>query len=334
MKNRSSSYLALLAVFAAAITTSVARAQDVPVDQDWERYQHILRASTLEWLFSEPFVLKVDYELYDLDGKLVEKGTAEESWTQEEVKTIRIQSPSLSEGSAPPSDEYKTHTRESYLVHQALDDIARPFPSAIHDKDFAMEAFHEEVNGAQLSCFALAPGGNRTASTPTYCTDVDNRVIAMTGPQFVVERTDFRKSREHEVPMDVSVSYEGKKALIAHVTELDALPFHPAAGSGTKVYSDPARIPGGVIAGRILKKKNPDYPKQARKQHLSGTVILIAIITKQGTITALDVLASPDPLFSKSAQDAVKTWTYQPYLLKGEPTEVDTTILVNYNLGR
>jgi protein TonB len=61
-------------------------------------------------------------------------------------------------------------------------------------------------------------------------------------------------------------------------------------------------------------------------------VVLHAIISKQGTITSLQAISGPDML-KGAALDAVRQWRYKPYLLNGEPTEVDTTITVNFNLN-
>ena len=110
------------------------------------------------------------------------------------------------------------------------------------------------------------------------------------------------------------------------------------AGNGPAIVvakpkpTGPARISGGVIAGNILVKTQPVYPQIARAAHQGGTVVLHAIISKAGTIEQLNVVSGPAMLQS-SAMDAVKTWRYKPYLLNGEPTEVDTTIMVNFNLN-
>jgi len=307
--------------------------QDATDDVAWQHYERIVHNSTLEWLSSQPFLLKVEFQLYDLDGNPAEKGTAEESWTRTDGKVIRIQSPSLVEGEGP-EDEAKTYTRESYLVHQALRAISRPFPDPIEKKDFAIDEFQQTVREDRLNCFALEPAGTWKGATPTYCTDVDNRLIAMTGQFFTIWRSDFRKYRDHEAPMDVKLSYEGRPALAMRVIELDALPEESVATDKIKDGSKRSLVPGKVIAGSIVKKKNPDYPKEARKKHIGGSVVIAALISKQGTIAYLDVIASPNVLFSQSARDAVKTWTYKPYLLNGEPVEVDTTITVNYNLNQ
>jgi protein TonB len=95
----------------------------------------------------------------------------------------------------------------------------------------------------------------------------------------------------------------------------------------------PQRISGGVIAGTRTVFVQPQYPPIAKVAHISGVVVLRAIISKTGTIEKLDVSSSTNPMFNKSALDAVSQWRYKPYVLNGEPTEVDTTITVNFSLN-
>jgi TonB family protein len=85
------------------------------------------------------------------------------------------------------------------------------------------------------------------------------------------------------------------------------------------------------MAGERITFVEPVYPEDARKAKLSGIVVLHAIIGKDGMIKNLAVISGPKE-FQRSAIDAVQHWTYKPYLLNGEPTEVDTTITVNYAL--
>jgi protein TonB len=74
------------------------------------------------------------------------------------------------------------------------------------------------------------------------------------------------------------------------------------------------------------------YPPIARAAHVSGAVVLHAIISKTGTVQNLQVISGPEMLRA-SALDAVRNWRYKPYLLNGDPTEVETTITVNFNFG-
>jgi TonB family protein len=104
----------------------------------------------------------------------------------------------------------------------------------------------------------------------------------------------------------------------------------PAAAVQT---SDTARsISGGVMAGNILSRVAPVYPPDAKSAGIEGVVVLRAIIGKEGRIENLTVVSGPREL-AVAALEAVKQWVYRPYLLNGEPTEVDTTITVNFQLG-
>jgi TonB family protein len=94
-----------------------------------------------------------------------------------------------------------------------------------------------------------------------------------------------------------------------------------------------ARISGGVMAGNILTKVTPVYPQEAKDAKVQGIVVLDAVIGKDGAIKSLRVLSGPNEL-ANSALEAVKQWTYKPYLLNGNPTEVETTITVNYSLAK
>jgi protein TonB len=94
----------------------------------------------------------------------------------------------------------------------------------------------------------------------------------------------------------------------------------------------PQRVSSGVMAGAKISGADPTYPPIAKAAHVSGAVVLHAVISKQGTIDKLEVVSGPEMLRS-NAMSAVKSWKYRPYLLNGEPTEVDTTITVNFNFG-
>jgi len=87
----------------------------------------------------------------------------------------------------------------------------------------------------------------------------------------------------------------------------------------------PIRVGGNVQAARALYKMPPEYPKEARKKGISGTVRLHVIVAKDGSIEQLEVM-SGHPLLQQAALDAVRQWRYQPTLLNGSPVEVDTTI--------
>jgi TonB family protein len=92
-----------------------------------------------------------------------------------------------------------------------------------------------------------------------------------------------------------------------------------------------AKVSGHVMALQILTQVNPIYPPKARAEKISGIVVLHTIIGKDGTIKSVDVISGPEE-FREAAVDAVRQWTYRPYLLNGNPTEVDTNVSVTFQV--
>lgn len=102
----------------------------------------------------------------------------------------------------------------------------------------------------------------------------------------------------------------------------------PATASPRK----PLTISSGVSAGHLLEPIRPHYPAVAIQMRQGGTVVVTATIDVHGRIADLRVLSGPS-LLRNAALDAIRDARYQPFLLNGEPTEVVTTISVNFRLG-
>jgi TonB family protein len=91
------------------------------------------------------------------------------------------------------------------------------------------------------------------------------------------------------------------------------------------------RVSSGVARGLLVSKVNPMYPPDARDQRIQGVVLLQATIDKEGNVASLQLI-SGHPLLAPAAIEAVKQWKYRPYLLNGNPLEVNTQIQVNFTL--
>ena len=110
-------------------------------------------------------------------------------------------------------------------------------------------------------------------------------------------------------------------------------------GPGLNLASPPPTPPvahqprvSRMMEGNLIYRMQPDYPALASLARIQGAVVLRAVISKQGTIDNLQAVSGP-PLLMKAAIDAVQQWRYRPYLLNGEPVEVDTEITVNFVLA-
>jgi len=112
----------------------------------------------------------------------------------------------------------------------------------------------------------------------------------------------------------------GGAPLLAKMTE-------PAPMPAKKV-----RVPSRVAEGYLLHDVAPEYPAEAGRARIEGSVVLLAVIGKDGTVQDLQV-KSGLPLLALAAINAVKQWRYRPYMLNGEPVEVDTQITIDFTLS-
>lgn len=92
------------------------------------------------------------------------------------------------------------------------------------------------------------------------------------------------------------------------------------------------QVSSGVMVGYLIFKAVPTYPAIAVATHQSGRVVLQATISRNGTIENLHVVSGA-PMLQQAAIDAVSQWRYRPYLLNGEPVEVETTVNVDFTMN-
>jgi periplasmic protein TonB len=111
------------------------------------------------------------------------------------------------------------------------------------------------------------------------------------------------------------------------------LPNLVEESSAPKPVLQTLNVSQGVSQGLVVKKVQPVYPRNALTMHVEGTVQLMATISKSGDIGAVKVLSGP-PQLTNAAADAVKQWKYKPYLLNGEPVDIQTQVTVVFKLPR
>jgi len=112
----------------------------------------------------------------------------------------------------------------------------------------------------------------------------------------------------------------------------------PKASASTETTGAPkairVRIGGNVEAAKLITKVQPIYPESAKAAGAQGSVLLHAVVSKDGRPYSLQVLNSQvNPDLARAAVEAVSQWRYQPTLLNGEPVEIDTVITVNFTLA-
>jgi protein TonB len=132
-------------------------------------------------------------------------------------------------------------------------------------------------------------------------------------------------------PVKVSTNLPFSFAFSENIHEQKAPTTDAQAATDGSEPPKRVRVAAGVTTGLLVYKVQPVYPPEARKARIQGTVILHAIINKDGRIADLQLISGPNEL-AAAAIGAVQQWRYRPYLLNGEPMIVDTEIQVNFQL--
>ena len=103
----------------------------------------------------------------------------------------------------------------------------------------------------------------------------------------------------------------------------------PSVGSSSSKRVGVYTVSSGVMAANLISAPEPAYPKLARLIHLKGSVILQAVVSREGKVLTTHVLEG-HRLLRGAASNAVRQWRYQPYLLNGQPEDVATIVTVNF----
>jgi TonB family protein len=119
---------------------------------------------------------------------------------------------------------------------------------------------------------------------------------------------------------------------LALATGFSALALHTTVAPEEQP-KNPKYIQVKIDSMKVVSRVTPVYPKAAKEAKVQGTVIIGTVISKDGIPEKLKVVSGPKEL-QQSAIEAVSHWKWEPYLLNGEPTEVETTVTVIYSLAR
>lgn len=95
---------------------------------------------------------------------------------------------------------------------------------------------------------------------------------------------------------------------------------------------EPVRVGGRVREPELVKRVEPHYPELARQTHLSGVVLIDAIIDENGNVVEMKVV-SGHPLLIQSGVNAVRQWKYKPTYLNDTPVPVQLIITVTFKLN-
>jgi TonB family protein len=301
----------------------------------------------------KPWHLKATYQLYDDAGKPTSQGTYEYWWVSPTVYRS-----TWMRGESTHTDWHTSDGKHLYLFkgqgpeffeYRLQSDILSPLPDPSEYDPATTYLDREMVNAGtnKVPCIMIVPkmpphGQILTVPLgmfPTYCFDSRLPILIMRTSfgSLTVNYGKIVRVQDRFVPKQIEESEARRRILMATVDTIEGLsPNDPALTPPPDARSTsiaPATVPSGVMQGNRIKGQNPIYPQDAKAVRAQGKVVLKALIGRDGKIHDLKVTSAPYPSLVASAMWAVSQWEYKPYLLNGEPVDVETEVNVIYSLG-
>jgi TonB family protein len=241
----------------------------------------------------------------------------------------------------PPVATSKAPAAAPAATSSATVSVPSPVASSTPDTEVAAQP----TGTAKTSSNSDASDENDAEKAPAHPDNVNAKANSAKVTAPTADKTPATKAAEPAIVMKNDVSRKAAaKPVAAPDAEAPSMTAIAAADSGGALpnlmvgeSNAPAPVLGtlnvsqGVSRGLLVKKTSPVYPPSAMQMHIEGAVELVATISKNGDISAVKV-SSGNPQLARAAVDAVKQWKYKPYLLNGEPVEIQTQVTVNFKL--
>ncbi len=308
--------------------------------------------AALESEGSPPFHLEAKYETFDYTGQPLGSGTLTEEFLRPGLHKLTVHEGGSADVYAPEDqarigDPVPASTG-NFMERLLVEMLLHPGPTSEDIQTAPLKEKNQKLGDVSLRCITVQLSGKSprgTMRTPqVYCLSPDAPILRIAVQRYGMEVLYNRIGNfaGHTVAQDITVRQGAKVRGRLQVTKLAGAPTLKEADfeAESAVLPTVDRLSGGtklqgtVATGQMISKVAPIYPSDAKAKHISGQVLLHAIISKEGTIEDLEVISAPAEDLAEAAVDAVSQWRYKPYTLDGKPTEVDTTVTVNFSFGR
>jgi TonB family protein len=294
----------------------------------------------------KPWHLKATYQLYDEYGNQSRSGVFEYWWISPKVHRSSWTRADATRSDWTTSDGI-IHRKETggpfrYFERTLSSVLIYPFPALSVLESGTMKLDLKTVGKRQPRLECVTASASSTVSQD-YCFEPQTKALLetyshgiTTGYGHIVRFRGKYLARQVLVHVGVLEIFSASVDVIEGTDPMSPELIPPAESSIVREgVSQPIELQLGdhVKPGKLLKKTPPIYPMAARVKYEQGTVVVAATIGPEGKVHDLEVLASPSPVLRDSAIDVLKSWEYQPYLLNGQPVEVETPIPVVFTMG-
>jgi hypothetical protein len=303
-----------------------------------------LKANALGGDSLTPWHLKLDFQVLEPGATKPTAGTFEQ-WSTGRYQWRRTYSSSVpayngTEWSVSHIERYQTKAGKDGFDHVKLNQrIARPvvdpmYQAANIKPDYEMELKRFNAGGTVLNCVMVVnpaqytpPDTNPDWLFPTLCFDSDSHLRVASTAGTVEQFSDFQIFQGRAVAKDVKVLLKGDLIAEMKVTVLEPLsdPSAVAVKPGKNIIPQAFSPEPGDPKLETVYEEGASIPLSTQHKLFIGTIEIPAIIQKDGSVKVI-----PHEAWNQAqvdaVQDAVRKWKYKPYVVDGQPVEVETII--------
>jgi TonB family protein len=306
----------------------------------------------------QPWHAHATFRATSPQGEVSQQGTVEEWWAGENLYKLILSSGnaqriiySTSHGRVAVKSDANLPVALGSVEALALWPIPDPTPEQLRHShlEIVPAKTAEHAFTCVLQTF-LSPDGRAMAirnasgkldtAITQYCFDQGSAILRTRTDRFgtwifnSVERFQGQYvAREVDLSWAAGAKWNVTFDTLEVMPSLNSADVTPAADAVLVPYALTVPVSAGVMAGDRIAGDAPPYPEDAERNLIQGTVVLQALILKDGTVGDLSVISGPAPL-QQPALNAVKTWCYAPYWFQGQPVDVRTQINVVFQLHR
>jgi hypothetical protein len=281
-----------------------------------------------------PWHIVIAYDQFDGDGDNFNSGVLEELWAGPKKFKRTYKSDNLNQtdygtnsGLFRLGDQRWPNRAELQVRNEVID----PFSYAKSLKGVLPANVERKFGMYTLNCFVMKNGSGGISIPAQYCfEDNGSRLRYARGfGWFQTAFNDIVSFQERNVGRDVEVTDGGKPYLKLHVKTIEAIEtiddkdFVPPDNA---INLSGQRVTGVVV--KAIKQPFPDWPSALRREHFKVEVQIV--IGKDGHVVSAHAVAGPSDAY-KAAEDTVRKWAFLPYLVLGEPVEVESKVQLQNN---
>jgi TonB family protein len=297
----------------------------------------------------QPWHIKVSYQTFDSDGDAENSGTYEESWVSPRKYKRSYTSAHFTQTAfATDGGLYRSGNQDwpgpAETNVRAL--LIQPFAGQINQQESKLDKSDRSFGQVTLQCIAIKPQKTNITvrvigypeTFPHFCFEQKEPILrfdSQGGGQNDTTYNNIIRFQGRYLARDVKVKNVGKLRLSLHVETIENLSTvtdFTAASDAVGPLSGKITLLPRNMTRLIIKRTPPLYPSSARQARIQGTVVVQAVIGRDGKVAEVHAVSGP-PQLQQAAIDCVRKWEFRPFFIMGEPVEVESKFEVLFLLA-